>query len=210
MQRFVTRYQANTRDIDFLAVWFVKGEREFVEQHVPHAQLIGILALEPYTSARSPWSARLEGKRVVVVSPFARSIQSQYARRTSVWRARPEMLPGFQLRTVHAPFSDYLVKSPHSDWFAALDSLKQELAAEPFDVAIIGCGAFSIPLAVEAKHLGGIGIHLGGATQLLFGILGGRWDDSDYLRPFVNASWVRPSGDERPARISRVEGGAYW
>jgi hypothetical protein len=88
--------------------------------------------------------------------------------------------------------------------------LKRELEKESFDVALIGAGAFSITLAVKAKRLGGIGIHLGGATQLLFGILGGRWEDSDYLRPFVNESWVRPTGDERPEGFRKMEGGSYW
>lgn len=210
VERFVDTYTAATREFDVLAVWFLHGEREFVERHVPHATLIRLLPLEPYTSAAEPWSAHLAGKRVVVVSPFARSIESQYARRSEIWRARPDVMPEFQLRTVRAPLSDFLVKSPYPDWFAALDALKRELASEPFDVAIIGCGAFSIPLAVEAKRLGGIGIHLGGATQLLFGILGGRWEDSEYLRPYVNEAWVRPSGDERPAGFRKMEGGSYW
>lgn len=208
--KFSELYRASIQEVDVLAVWFLEGEQEFVERNVPRASLIRLLHLEPYASDLEPWSTQLAGKRVVVVSPFARSIENQYARRTEVWRARPEILPGFKLRTVRAPLSDYLVKSPFPDWFAALDALKRELAAEPFDVAIIGAGAFSIPLAVEAKRLGGIGIHLGGATQLLFGILGGRWEGSDYLRPFVNESWVRPTGDERPPGIKRVEGSAYW
>ena len=39
-----------------------------------------------------------------------------------------------------------------------------------FDVAIIGCGAYGLPLAVEAKRMGKQAIHMGGATQVLFGI----------------------------------------
>jgi len=208
--RFADAFVEAAPEIDVLGVWFLDGERNFVGRHVPKARLIRLIPLEPYTSKETPWSALLAGKRVVVVSPFTRSIESQYARRGEVWRARPEVLPGFQLRTVRVPLSDCLVKSPYPDWFAALDALKRKLASEPFDVAIIGAGAFSIPLAVEAKRLGGIGIHLGGATQLLFGILGGRWEDSECLRPFVNDSWVRPSGDERPARFRKMEGGSYW
>lgn len=208
--RFADRYVADARLIDVLGVWYLEGESEFVERHVPSARLIRIVPLEPYTSELNPWSMHLAGKRVVVVSPFARSIEAQYARRAEVWRARPEVLPEFRLRTVMAPLSDFLVKSPYPDWFLALDALKRELAAEPFDVAIIGAGAFSIPLAVESKRLGGIGIHLGGATQLLFGVLGGRWDKSEFLRQFVNDAWVRPSGDERPPNFKRMEGGSYW
>jgi len=207
---FAELYRGTASEVDILAVWFLEGEREFVERHVPQARFIRLIPLEPYASANKPWSAYLEGKRVVAIGPFSRSVREQYAKRGAVWRSRPEVLPEFQLRTIQAPFSDCLVKSPHNDWFAALEHLKSELAKEPFDVALIGCSAFSLPLAVEAKRLGGIGIHLGGATQLLFGILGARWEGSDCLRQFVNEAWVRPSGDERPAGFRRIEGGGYW
>ena len=208
--QFANCYRRIAAEIDVLAVWFNEGEREFVESHVPAARLMRVIPLEPYAASRSPWSVNLAGKRVVVVTPFSRSVESQYARRRKVWAARPEILPEFHLRTVQAPFSDGLVKSPHKDWFAALETLKCELAREPFDFALIGCSAFSLPLAVEAKRLGGIGIHLGGATQLLFGILGARWDDSEYLRQFVNENWVRPSAEERPPDFRNIEGGSYW
>ena len=48
---------------------------------------------------------------------------------------------------------------------------------EIFDVAIIGCGAYGMPLAAMLKQAGKQAIHLGGATQLLFGIKGKRWEE---------------------------------
>lgn len=41
-----------------------------------------------------------------------------------------------------------------------------------FDTAIIGCGAYGMPLAAQIKNAGRQAIHLGGAVQLLFGIKG--------------------------------------
>jgi hypothetical protein len=38
-----------------------------------------------------------------------------------------------------------------------------------FDIAIIGCGAYSFPLAANVKRIGKNSVHLGGASQLLFG-----------------------------------------
>lgn len=56
-----------------------------------------------------------------------------------------------------------------SDWFEALEHMYSEAMKEDFDVAIIGCGAYGFPLAAKIKKAGKIGIHLGGAAQLLFG-----------------------------------------
>ena len=55
---------------------------------------------------------------------------------------------------------------------------------------------------------GRVGIHLGGATQLLFGIRGKRWDENAKHTPFVTDAWVRPR--ERPDLLSNIEDGCYW
>jgi hypothetical protein len=75
-----------------------------------------------------------------------------------------------------------------------------------FDVALVGAGAWSIPLVAHAKNLGKKGLHLGGQLQLLFGIKGGRWDQVGIYNPF----WTRPLADEKPKDFMRMEHGAYW
>ncbi|MGA2583135.1 MAG: hypothetical protein ABSG31_07640 [Tepidisphaeraceae bacterium] len=210
LNRFCLYYLDTLRNVDVLAVWFMWGEHSARKQFAPQAKLTGLLSLEPYFHPK-PWSAQLAGKRVVVVSPFARTIESQYQRREKVWAARPEVLPEFQLRTIRCPHIAALVDQPeYPDWFTGLEALKKELASEPFDVAIIGAGAWSIPLATHAKSLGGFGIHIGGATQVLFGITGKRWESNPQVRSFMNDYWTRPSEDERPKRFIVVENGCYW
>jgi hypothetical protein len=75
-----------------------------------------------------------------------------------------------------------------------------------FDIAIVGCGAYGFPLASRLKEDGKIAIALGGLVQLLFGIKGRRWDNSD----LYNEHWVRPSARETPVRAGKTDGGAYW
>ena len=76
--------------------------------------------------------------------------------------------------------------------------MKKEIAHRDFDVALIGAGAYGLFLATECKRLGKVGIHIGGATQLLFGILGKRWTDpsspdSSSVLPFINEHWTGPA-----------------
>ena len=108
------------------------------------------------------------------------------------------------------PFSDGLVKSQFGDWFEALDVLSADLRSRQFDVLLVGGGAFSLPLVVAAKQMGKIGIHLGGSTQILFGIRGARWDDHPATSKFFNEHWVRPSPEETPPNHKQVEAGSYW
>ena len=48
-----------------------------------------------------------------------------------------------------------------------------------FDIAIIGCGAYGLPLAAKLKKEGRQAIHLAGVTQLMFGIKGKRWEENE-------------------------------
>jgi hypothetical protein len=147
----------------------------------------------------------------VVVSPFEKSIRAQYQRREKVWAAKPDVLPEFDLRIVRCPQLAGLIDQPeYPDWFVALEALKRQLAVAPFDVAIIGAGAWSVPLAVYAKSLGSFGIHLGGATQLLFGIMGARWESYPQIAALRNNAWTRPSDEERPKKFRLQENGSYW
>ena len=49
-----------------------------------------------------------------------------------------------------------------------------------------------------------------GGTQILFGIRGKRWDDSEYFKPLFNEYWTRPSEAETPKNAEKVENGCYW
>ena len=60
------------------------------------------------------------------------------------------------------------------------------------------------------KRSGRKAVHLGGATQILFGIKGKRWDAHEVISGLYNEHWVRPSTDETPQRKNVVEGGTYW
>ena len=164
--------------------------------------------LEPYDYQR-PWSKALAGKRVLIIHPFAKSIQSQYAKRNLLWENK-DVLPDFELMTIKAVQTIAGEKEPFKDWFEALDYMKGQMDALDYDIAIIGCGAYGFHLAAHAKRTGHKAIHLGGATQILFGIKGKRWEDLPAVSKFFNEYWVNPLPEETPKNKENVEGGCYW
>ncbi|MCP5432126.1 MAG: hypothetical protein H6923_02530 [Alphaproteobacteria bacterium] len=206
---FADLYLERMKEMDLIGVWNRLGEASLLATYAPQATLTPFPEIEPFEQ-KEPWTAALAGKRVLVVSPFAATITRQYARRRDVWPTRPGLLPDFSLRVVKAPLSDGIVKSPFPDWFAALAALEGELALEPFDVAIVGAGAFSLPLVVAAKRLGAVAFHLGGATQILFGIRGRRWEGTPEFEALTSPAWVRPSPEETPTKVHMVEDACYW
>jgi hypothetical protein len=53
-------------------------------------------------------------------------------------------------------------------------------------------------------------IHMGGATQILFGVRAKRWENNAQISCYFNENWVYPNENEKPKNASRVEGGCYW
>lgn len=163
--------------------------------------------LEPYYEEEIPWSRILKGKKVLVIHPFADTITAQYAKRERLWENN-DILPEFTLITLKAVQTQCgEIDFRFPTWFDALNYMEKKI---DFDVALIGCGAYGLPLAAAVKEMGKQAIHLGGATQILFGIIGKRWEQSPFFKAFMNEYWVRPSEEEKPKHADRVEGGCYW
>jgi hypothetical protein len=209
-------------EIDVMAVRSEKREHAywgfedfFTKRFAPSSTLIDLNALVPLGNPQS-WTKELKGKKVLVIHPFARTVTQQFAKRHELFDI-PDFLPDCELDVLPAVQSvgDNSSQTGFATWFDALDSMKKEIARRDFDVALIGAGAYGLFLASECKRLGKVGIHIGGATQVLFGILGKRWTDptspdSSSVLPFINEHWTGPAKTEIPAGASKVEGGCYW
>jgi len=176
--------------------------------YMPNAKIIDLFDIEPYYYS-NPWSRILKGKTVLVIHPFAESIRSQYNNREKLFIDQ-NVLPEFKLKTIKAVQSIANTNCGFKTWFDAFESMKLQIQKTEFDIAIIGCGAYGFPLASFVKDLGKKAVHLAGATQILFGIKGARWDDREVGKKLYNEYWVRPSIEETPQNSKNVENGCYW
>ena len=195
-------------EVDLYGVWYNLLEDYVIHEQSPNATLCRLIALEPYRSIR-PWSRALAGKRVLLVHPFEESIHIQYAKRELLFEDK-SVLPEFELLTYKAVQTNAGGTCEYNDWFEALEGMFAGISAMDFDVAIVGCGAYGLPLAAKIKRMGKQVIHLAGATQIMFGIRGARWDARPEMQKFFNSAWIRPQESERPKDAAAVENGCYW
>ena len=207
--RFARLMKESCGQADLIGVWFNRMEDYMIETYGSQAALTYLRGLEPWYTEQ-PWTSALAGKRVVVIHPFADTIEKQYRKRELLFPGK-DILPAFDLSTVKAVQT---IAGERDDrfgsWFEALDWMEEQAAAEDFDIAVIGCGAYGFPLAARLKARGRQAVHLGGATQLLFGIKGARWENHPVISRLFNENWVRPSEEETPGQAGKVEGACYW
>lgn len=194
------------KDLDMLGVMNFLGEEWICRSFCNQAKLMPAGGL---ASASKGWAWCLEGKKVLVIHPFADTIQSQYSQHREDIFPGTNALPAFQLTCIKAVQTIADAKDDRfADWFEAIDFMTEEAEKCDFDVALIGCGAYGFQLASRIKKMGKVAIHMGGALQTLFGIKGARWDKQ--YSSMYNDAWVYPSEEETPAGAERVEGGCYW
>ena len=206
IERFCKLMQDDMQYVDVLGSWL--KEESLFEKELSQAVKIPLSDLEPFSN-KNPWSEALKDKTVLVVHPFEESIKMQYDKRAWLFEDK-RILPDFKLKTLKAVQSIANNKTDFQDWFGALDFMKDKINDTTFDIAIIGCGAYGFPLAAHVKRMGKKAVHLGGATQLLFGIKGKRWEDQPYTAKLINSHWVNPLPGEYPQNFTRVEKGCYW
>ena len=193
--------------VDLLASW-VKGECRY-QKYMQHTQVCELDFIEPYLS-KNPWSEALEGLKVLIVHPFTDSIYEQYTQNRSKIFKDKKVLPKFELKLIKAPQTLPGDSYSFSNWFETLDALTEQTYKLDFDIALIGCGAYGFPLASRIKNLGKKSIHLGGATQLLFGIKGKRWDQQPVFMNLYNEFWKYPAMNEKPKGYFGIDAGCYW
>lgn len=194
-------------DFDLYICWNTFLEKYFSRFLTsPSAMCADFSSLEPFCFDQ-PWSSALKDKKVLVICPFPETVKRQYAKRALIW-ADKEVLPDFELHTLKAIYGRSSAPDSPS-WFDALDAMFQDAMQIEFDVALLACGPFAVPLGHRFKQAGRSAITMCGVTQILFGIKGRRWDDRPYISKFYNSAWCRPDPKELPEFVKSVEKGCY-
>lgn len=212
IQRFGEMMIKDAKEVDILGSWL---KQEYYLQTYFSSSLSRVIreACNPFFTQK-PWSKYLEGKNVLVIHPFEKSIRMQYQQRKLLFE-NTDILPHFNLKTIKAVQSLGGENNRFKDWFEALDWMKAEMDKTDYEICLIGCGAYGFPLAAHAKRQGKKAIHLGGSLQLLFGIKGSRWEKPNYNKTYnyaslMNQYWIKPDINEKPKNAAQIENGCYW
>ena len=206
LNRFYDLMLTDMKDLDILGSW--RQEEKKFSSTLKHVKHVRLMDLEPYYHVE-PWSIALKNKKILVIHPFDDSITEQFKKRQFLFENK-DILPDFELFTIKAVQTIAGNDSDFSDWFHALDYMKNEIDKIDFDIALIGCGAYGFPLAAHIKRKGKIAIQMGGALQILFGIKGKRWENHPVVSKFINSYWVKPNETEIPKDSKKIDGGSYW
>ena len=194
------------QNTDFQGVWSY-GYEALCLPHLKERPLYDVEIIAPNASHSNHWMHSLKGKRILVISPFKKTIESQIPKLGGIWPQMP-WFSDTQFEIIQFP---YLIQPGCPEaWWEVYERIGKIVSEGNYDIALLGCGGLGLPFASMAKNAGRVAIHLGGHLQLLFGIYGKRHLDQPWHRVSINENWVRPESTEVPECAPRVEGGGYW
>jgi hypothetical protein len=136
----------------------------------------------------------LPGATVVVASPFTESIKRNWPHRQQFFANFK--YPEFSLKLLNTPITyDGLPRDmyPHENWFDTLDALKTELSGIKYDILLLSCGSYAMPLGLHSRDvLHRRAIYVGGVLQLFFGVIGRRYQGPFFLNSINQEAFIQP------------------
>ena len=185
-------------------------EDYYIKHFMPKDVQLTHLNMLDFWRYDQPYTIAVKGQKVLVVHYLANQIEDQYKKRELLFN-NPSVLPEFELMTMPAVQTIAGNRDPRfKDWFEALDFMYEETKKYDYDVALLGCGAYGMPLAAKLKKDGKKVVYMGGVLQMLFGIWGKRWESEPGAVALRNEYWVSPDPKFIPKNSETVEEGCYW
>ena len=175
--------------------------------------------LEPYyVKPELRWTQFLANKRVAIINSFAQTCEEQTYLSKSIWPDNTEsLLPNSTIWIPVQTFYSPVLAMGSAEWPTYIRTYKDAVKyvvdktiAEAADIAIIGCGGLGMIIGYALKKKGVQCIVMGGATPLLFGIRGRRWENHEVISKFFNDAWVYPPNSCKPNGYKGIENGCYW
>lgn len=190
---------------------YIASSHNFINMNFAKKQQFWAFTLDIFHNIyNNPWTKALKGKRILIISPFIKSMQEKL-----------DILPEIYGVDLFPECEFVFIKPPQTQGDSESDEFDKELSKfmsevvnikEQFDIALCSCGGYGNLVCAEIYKLGKSAIYVGGVLQMFFGIYGNRWlkERPDIIRLYMNKHWTRPKEEEHPEGHKKVEGGCYW
>lgn len=185
---------------------------KWVEDYSSDKQFVSYAYMEDLSGFFSDFREIAEDRKLLVVSPFPRSVEHQVANYS---KSLSQEFPRLKdLITVKVPVTynvgrtDLSVRSQteHMSWHLVLQDLLDEIETADFDLALLACGSYSNPIGSQIAASGRTAVYVGGMLSVLFNL-----ESSRYNIPYYRAAWTNsPLAPFEKAELLKLSGGKRY
>ena len=217
--RYTSLYKETIKKSDALATFnntMVEQQIYFIQSYA--LDILYSRVLEPFYCCKDnikPWSHYLIGKKVLIISPFVDSFQKQLKNNFQIFKnPDKKIFLDDQEFIFYKSYNTAAGNHMHESWDVTYDIMCNDISNLEFDIALLGCGGYGLPLCHYIHEtLNKSAIYVGGGLQLLFGVMGGRWENIPMWKDIIKENetkFIRPSQEEQIKNKENIEGGCYW
>ena len=162
-----------------------------------------------------PWTHSLKGKKVLVINPFVKSFKKQLDNNFVFFnKSKKNIFLDNQEFMFYKTYNTSAGNHIHKNWLETYMLMCKDISNIDFDIALLGCGGYGLPLCNFIKSkLNKSAIYIGGSLQLLFGVIGKRWEEDDIWKKIFDkeeTNFIRPEESEQIKNKELVEEGCFW
>ena len=215
---FLNLYISCIKNSRYLACfkYLVDAQMYFINKF--NLDILHSRVLEPFyicLQNEKPWSHYLIGKKVLIINPFVDSFKKQLQNNFQIFKDpnKKIFLDGQEFifyKTYQTSAGNHI----HKNWLETCKLMTNDISKLDFDIALLGCGGYGLPLCEFIKSkMNKSAIYIGGGLQLLFGVMGKRWESNPLLHKINrenNTKFIRPSNSEMISNQNKIEDGCYW
>lgn len=220
IHQFCIHYCNAIKNSDALATFqtsIVDEQKFFLENYnLPALHSRAIEPIHVINEKQIPWTHSLISKKVLIVSPFVETfkLQIEAGILTNLMKGDPVVQPFLpeQQFVFYKTYNSCAGNRPHKNWKETLDVMCSEIDQLEYDFALVSCGGYGLMICHHIKNKGKSSVYVGGGLQLMFGVMGRRWEQITFLDSCNKERFVRPSAKlgEVPKDFTLVEGGSYF
>lgn len=217
IKRYNTYYSNALKNSDALACWtdnVLKEQFYFIQKY--KLPKLDYRVIEPFYQIEKniiPFTHYLNDKKILIISPFIDSFIEQMDKQFKIYKNTNIFLPKQKFvyyKSLNTSAGNRIEN--HANWMHTYLQMIKEIKELDFDVALVSCGGYGLPICNYIKeHMKKSSIYVGGGLQLFFGVIGNRWlsDPAWRQRIFESPSeFIRPK--ETQKNSEKVENSCYY
>lgn len=185
---------------------YISNSHDFITNNIcVNKQPIWAFSLDIFNSIKyTPWTTSLKGKRILIVSPFIKSMKSKLSILHKIYDI--DLFPECEFVFIKHPQTQG--DNSSRGWLDEINEFCIELdkLGDKYDIALVSAGGYGNLICGEIFNRGKSAIYVGGVLQMYFGIIGNRWEVErpDIIKMYMNKYWTRPNGDEKPKNHTKI------
>jgi hypothetical protein len=149
----------------------------------------------------------LEGKKVLVISNAIDILKKSADRGLeNVYNIPISKL--YSIDYIKTPQTTLGAEYPDNTIIETNDKILEEIKKIDFDIALLACGAYGIPLANEIRKMGKMSVYLGSALYTMFGVYSSGIH-LPYDNIFKKENFIEVE-EECPQHCIKIDDGKYW